>query len=112
MYTLKFKYQKADYLEEGHFIVGPMGVVRNMATSVSPNTDQIMPFTQFINAAIINNNSDSFIAEWLGKLELERRKQHIIKILKLIEPLSRVFPMIFRLLILEAILNRHVNWQC
>ena len=85
-YTLKFKYQKADYIEEGHFIVGPMGVVRNMDTSVSPNTDQIMPFTQFINAAIINNNSDSFIAEWLGKLELEGRKQHIIKILKLIEP--------------------------
>lgn len=85
-YTLKFKYRKEDYTEEGHFIVGPMGIVRNMTTSASPNTGPTMPFTQFINAPIINGNSDSFIAEWIGKLELDGKKQHIVEILKLIEP--------------------------
>ena len=85
-YTLKFKYQKGNYVEDGHFIVGPMGIVRNMTPSADPNAGPVMPFTQFINAAIISSNSDSFIAEWLGKLELAGRKQYIIEILKFIEP--------------------------
>lgn len=85
-YTLKFKYQKENYVEDGHFIVGPMGIVRNITTSVNPSADSAMPFTQYINAAIINNNSDSFIAEWLGKLELTGRKQNIVEIMKFIEP--------------------------
>ena len=72
--------------EEGHFIVCPMCIVRNMTTSASPNTGPTMPFTQFINAPIINGNSDSFIAEWIGKLELAGKKQHIIEIMKFIEP--------------------------
>lgn len=86
VYTLRFKYQKEDYREDGHFIVGPMGVNRNMTTSDNPKPGNIMPFTQFINAAIINSYSDSFVAEWLGKLELEGRKQSIIETLKLIDP--------------------------
>lgn len=84
-YTLKFTFQRGDYTEEGHFIAGPMGIVRNL-TSPATAPGLSMPFTQFINAAIINNNSDSFIAEWLGKLELDGRKQQIVEILKLIEP--------------------------
>lgn len=85
-YTLKFKYQREAYVEEGHFIAGPMGIVRSLTAPVITNPDTIMPFTQFINAAIINNNSDSFIAEWLGKMELDGRKHSIIEVLKLIEP--------------------------
>ncbi len=86
-YTLKFTYQKGDYVEDGHFIVGPMGIVRSLTLPKTvPNSDLSLPFTQFINAAIINSNSDSFIAEWLGKLELNGRKQYIIETLKLIEP--------------------------
>lgn len=85
-YTLKFKYQKEDYLEEGHFIVGPMGIVRNMTPSANPNAGAIMPVTQFINAPIINSHSDSFIAEWIGKLELSGKKHKIIEIMKFIEP--------------------------
>lgn len=85
-YTLRFKYQKEDYMEDGHFIVGPMGIVRNIAPSDSPNLSFSMPFTQFINAAIINSSNDGYIAERLGKLELAGRKQHIIDILKFIEP--------------------------
>lgn len=85
-YTLKFKYQIGDYVEDGHFIVGPMGNVRNMTTSPSPNAGPAMPFTQFINAPIINGNSDGFIAEWIGKLELGGKKQYIIEIMKFIEP--------------------------
>lgn len=84
-YTLKFRYQKNDYMEDGHFIVGPMGIVRNMGTSAE-SSGSSMPFTQFINAAVISSNSDSFIAEWLGKLELEGRKREIVEILKFIEP--------------------------
>lgn len=85
-YTLKFSYKKEDYSEDGHFIIGPMGIVRNMATSDASNLVLPMPFTQFINAAIINSNSDSLIAEWLGKMELEGRKSYIVETLKFIEP--------------------------
>lgn len=86
-YTLKFTYQKEDYVEDGHFIVGPMGVVRSLTSpTTTPGPAFSLPFTQFINAAIISNNSDSFIAEWIGKLELAGKKQHIIEIMKFIEP--------------------------
>lgn len=86
-YTLKFTYQKEDYVEDGHFIVGPMGIVRSLTSpTTTPGPAFSLPFTQFINAAIISNNSDSFIAEWIGKLELDGKKQHIVEILKLIEP--------------------------
>ena len=54
--------------------------------TTTPGPAFSLPFTQFINAAIISNNSDSFIAEWIGKLELDGKKQHIVEILKLIEP--------------------------
>lgn len=86
-YTLKFTYQREDYVEEGHFIAGPMGIVRSLTSPTTvTNPGFSMPFTQFINAAIINNNNDSFIAEWLGRLELDGRKQYIVEILKIIEP--------------------------
>lgn len=85
-YTLKFNYKKNDYTEDGHFIVGTMGIVRNITTSLDSNLILSMPFAQFINATIISSSNDSFVAEWFGKLELEGRKQHIVEILKFIEP--------------------------
>lgn len=85
-YTLKFLFQKGNYTEGGHFTVGPMGIVRSMSSNAVMDPAFCMPYTQFVNAAIINGNSDSFIAEWLGKTELAGRKQNIIEILKLIEP--------------------------
>lgn len=89
LYTLKFTYQKADYVEEGHFIAAPMGTVR---TLTSPSSEAVskaessVPLAQFINASTINANTDKIMTEWLGKLELEGRKQDIVDILKLIEP--------------------------
>lgn len=85
-YTLRFKYQKGEYVEEGHFIVGPMGIVRNMAAPAGPNVGSTMPFTQFINAPVISGSSDSYLAEWIGRLELAGKKQQIVEIMKLIEP--------------------------
>lgn len=86
-YTLKFTYQSGDYVEDGHFIVGPMGGVRNLTLPATASRPAFsLPFTQFINAAIINSNNDSFIAEWIGKLELAGKKQQVVEILKLIEP--------------------------
>lgn len=34
LYTLKFRYEKKDYLENGHFIVGPMGMFRSVSTTL------------------------------------------------------------------------------
>lgn len=86
-YTLKYTYQKEDYTEEGHFIASPAGIVRSITSRTDVSKHGLpMPVTQFINAAIMNSSSSNMIAEWLGKLELDGRKQYIVEILKLIEP--------------------------
>lgn len=47
-YTLRFRYQKNSYMEEGHFIAGPMGVVRNMTTSGETNPSSITPLRNLL----------------------------------------------------------------
>ncbi len=87
LYTLKFCYEKKDYLENGHFIVGPMGMFRSVSTTLEHDQIDRMTFTQYINAAIINSGSLHSIVEWFGKLELEGKKQQIINILQFMEPM-------------------------
>lgn len=83
-YTLQFSFSHGDYTEDGHFIVSTSGVMRNITTNNSTKQIVAMPFTQYINSSIINN--DSVITEWFGKLELEGKKQQIINVLKIIDP--------------------------
>lgn len=79
-YTLKFQYQKGDYKEEGHFVVGPAGWLRNMTTTLEYNQVEAMPFTQFINNAVIGN--EGTVPEWFGRMELGGKKQQIIEVLQ------------------------------
>ncbi len=82
-YTLKFHFSHGDYTEDGHFVVSSSGVLRNVHTSSDNNQLLPMPFTQYINASIINN--DSVITEWFGKLEIEGKKQQVIDVLRIID---------------------------
>ena len=83
-YTLKFKYRKENYIEDGHFVVSPAGVLRNITTNLEYNQIDTMPFPQFINTVIMD--SDKTVAEWFGKLELSGKKQQIIEIMQILDP--------------------------
>lgn len=81
-HALKFNFSCGDYLEEGHFIAGASGVFRNLSTNKN-NQIRALPYTQFINSSIVNN--DGVIAEWFGKIELEGKKNQVIEALKTID---------------------------
>lgn len=92
-YTLKVRFQRGDYVEDGHFIMTPMGVVRNMTTS-HENQIESLRYIQFIDAAVINTNA-VFVAESLGRVELKGEKQSVIDVLKLIDPdITDLFPVV------------------
>lgn len=84
-YTLKFKYRKDNYIEDGHFVVSPAGILRNITTNLEYNQIDTMPFTQYINAAIISGTGVVAVAEWFGKLELSGKKQQIIDIMQILD---------------------------
>ena len=83
-YSLKFTYSRDNYTEDGNFHIGQNGCSRTLQTNLSGNTLQDMPYVHYINTAVISHNT--ILAEWLGKLELEGRKQKVIEILQLLEP--------------------------
>ncbi len=86
-YTLKLDFRHGAQAEEGHFITSASGVLRNVRTDGDGTPPFLMPFTQFINSAIISN--DEVITEWFGKVELDGRKEQVVELLKLIDPSVR-----------------------
>lgn len=83
-YSLKFRFEEEDYIEEGHFVTASPGVGRNMKTNKADNQIEPMVHTQFINSEIAGN--DGTLAEWFGRLELEGKKRQVIEALQLIDP--------------------------
>ena len=84
-YTLGFqlKQDETSYMETGHFVAGPDGIVVN-ADSNLPNNQKIsMPFMLMINSAITAFQSP---IELFGKLELDGRKSEILHILNKMDP--------------------------
>lgn len=84
MYSLKMRYTTDVYSEDAHFLIGPNGILRHIETNQVNNQVRPMPRTIFINSVIAN--SDTSIAEWFGRLELEGKKQTAIDILRIIDP--------------------------
>lgn len=84
-YTLKFNFEQEDYREEGHFATGSTGIVRNIQTNKKNNNIVTMPFVQMINSKIIYD--DNVVVNWFGKIELEGRKDEIVKVLQLLDPM-------------------------
>ena len=82
-YTMKFLFKKDEYIEEGHFITSPSGLMRNLSTNEENKQIKPMPRVQFINSSITGNAN--IIIEWFGKLELEGKKQQVIDILKIVD---------------------------
>ncbi len=86
-YTLKLDFRHGDQVEEGHFITSASGVLRNVRTNADGVPPFPMPFTQFINSAIISG--DEVITEWFGRVELDGRKDQVVALLRLIDPSVR-----------------------
>lgn len=82
-YSLKFSFNADNYIEEGHFIVNESGMLRNLNTNLVNNQIKPLPFIQYINSSIVNN--DTMITEWFGKLELQGKKNQLIDILKILD---------------------------
>lgn len=83
-YTLKLQYSKGDYSEIGHFVASQSGILRYFETNLPGNEIDVTPFTQYISSNIISN--ESVVIGWIGKMELSRKKNEIIKILQLLDP--------------------------
>ncbi len=83
-YSLQFSYTRGGYKEEGHFSSGANGIVRNALTTLAQNRFETLPFAQFINSAVVQN--DRTVIEWLGKAEIQGHKDRIIRVLQMIEP--------------------------
>lgn len=86
-YTLKFEFEKNmnHYKETGHFVASPKGMLRNINSKGMVNGIEPMPHVQFINSSVVS--TDGVIIEWFSKLELKGKKQEVINILKIVEPL-------------------------
>ena len=82
-YSLKFSFNADNYKEEGHFVVSESGMLRNVNTNLNDNQIRYLPFVQYINSSIVNN--DNVITEWFGKLELQGKKEQIINVLKILD---------------------------
>lgn len=82
-YTLKFCFSKGDYAETGHLVASQSGVMRNIETTLPGNEIEAMPFTQYINSIIINN--ENVVIDRIGKMELSGQKDKIIRILRLLD---------------------------
>lgn len=83
-YTLKFSFSKGNYTEIGHLVTSQSGLLRNIETSLPGNGIEAMPFTQYTNSIIISN--ESTIVDWIGKMELSRKKEEVIRILQILDP--------------------------
>lgn len=84
-YTLKYHYQQGDYKEDGYFSTNGTGLMQTINTSLPNNQIRHMPETFFINSVTLFNGVESLISDWLGKLELDGKKDRVIEALKYIE---------------------------
>lgn len=82
-YTLKFDYFCNDYRETGHFIIGPAGIMRNAPALSNATPKPNLPTVIFVNSTIMATQNPS---ELMGRLELEGKKQEVIKVLQMIDP--------------------------
>lgn len=84
-YTLGFqlKQDETSYMETGHFVAGPDGIVVNADSSLPNNKKIPMPFLLMINSAITAFQSP---VELFGKLVLDGRKNEILHILNKMDP--------------------------
>ena len=84
--TLGYNFKRGSYSEKGSFYLNSLGIQRNVQTTLENDQIEAMPFLSFMNAAILGAYNDNIMAEWLGKIELEDKRQQIIDILKVMEP--------------------------
>lgn len=84
-YSLKFMFTSNTYNEKGHFVVNSTGIRRYINTNLENNYIKPLPRAQYINSSIISRSNE--ITEWFGALELQGKKQQVIEILKILDPL-------------------------
>ena len=82
-YTLKFLYQQDSYKENGSFSINETGFFRNFATNLKNNQIRFLPGARFISSGI---HDDATVFNWIGKMELQGKKQQVIDVLRNIEP--------------------------
>lgn len=83
-YSLGYELKSGDYEENGHFMISQTGMIRDIRTNTDNNHIRTLQNAGIINSIIV---SDSRLPiDWMGKLELQGRKNEVIEALKIIEP--------------------------
>lgn len=85
-YTLKYRFQKEAYEEEGYFSINGAGLQRNIKTNQPNNQLMALPRTNYVTPTSLNNGVDNWVSDWLSRMDLEGKKQTIIDSLRIIEP--------------------------
>ena len=80
--ALAYEFKRGRYREKGSFSLGLAGIQREIHTNQANDQIIAMPALLFINASILGAYNDVLLAEWLGKVELNGKRQQIVDILK------------------------------
>ena len=83
-YSLRFRYIKDNYEENGHFSISGGGMLRDMSTSLPGNELREMKSTQFINSIIARGSE--LLINGVGKLELTGEKTALVRAIQLLDP--------------------------
>lgn len=81
-YSLKMEFNMDTYFENGHFLLSENGMALELTTSNEHNSVKPMPFTQYVKS----NLGKEYIAEYFGRLELDGKKDLVVKALQIIDP--------------------------
>ena len=84
-YTLKYHFKRSNYTEDGNFSTNGTGLFRNITTSLPNNQIRPMPDVAYINSVTLFNGVENLVSDWLGKMELNGKKDKIVKALRYIE---------------------------
>ena len=93
--ALAYEFKRGRYREKGSFSLGLAGIQREIHTNQANDQIIAMPALLFINASILGAYNDVLLAEWLGKVELNGKRQQIVDILKVMDSdLQDIFPVL------------------
>ncbi len=87
-YSLRYEFYEfkdnTEHSENGNYMINQKGMLKEIKSNLEDNRLIALPGGYYINNTIIGNAQS--LVDWMGKLELQNRKNELIEVLRLIEP--------------------------
>lgn len=84
-YSLQYVFKDEEGHEEnGNYMINQTGMLRDVQSNLEDNRLISLPRAYYINNTIIGNSQP--LVDWMGKLEIQNKKDELIEVLRLIEP--------------------------